>query len=61
MSGWLSLVLLVSLVLLDGGLNLRLAGCDLQHTVLQLVTTRGLLGLGAGDLLGMSSRDCPGT
>ncbi len=43
--------LLVSLVLFDGGLNLRLAGRDLQRTVLQLVLTRGLLGLVGGALL----------
>lgn len=43
--------LLVSLVLFDGGLNLRLAGRDLQRAVLQLVFTRGLLGLAGGALL----------
>ena len=43
--------LLVSLVLFDGGLNLRLAGRDLQRAVLQLVLTRGLLGLAGGALL----------
>jgi NhaP-type Na+/H+ or K+/H+ antiporter len=37
--------LLVSLVLFDGGLNLRLAGRDLQRTVVQLVLVRGVLGL----------------
>ena len=43
--------LLVSLLLFDGGLNLRLAGRDLQRAVLQLVLTRGLLGLAGGALL----------
>ena len=43
--------LLVSLVLFDGGLNLLLAGRDLQRAVLQLVLTRGLLGLAGGALL----------
>ena len=42
---------LVSLVLFDGGLNLRLAGRDLQRAVLQLVLTRGLLGRAGGALL----------
>ncbi|MFN9629014.1 MAG: sodium:proton antiporter, partial [Cyanobacteriota bacterium] len=37
--------LLVSLVLFDGGLNLRLAGRDLQRSVLQLVVIRAVLGL----------------
>ena len=40
--------LLVSLVLFDGGLNLRLAGRDLQRTVVQLVLVRGVLGLLGG-------------
>ena len=40
--------LLVSLVLFDGGLNLRLAGRDLQRTVIQLVLVRGVLGLLGG-------------
>ena len=40
--------LLVSLVLFDGGLNLRLAGRDLQRTVVQLVLVRGVLGLVGG-------------
>jgi len=35
--------LLVSLVLFDGGLNLRLVGRDLQRSVLQLVLVRTLL------------------
>lgn len=43
--------LLVSLVLFDGGLNLRLAGRDLQRTVVQLVVVRGVLGLLGGALL----------
>ena len=37
--------LLVSLVLFDGGLNLRLAGRELQRTVIQLVLARCLFGL----------------
>ncbi|MEB3322374.1 MAG: cation:proton antiporter [Synechococcaceae cyanobacterium] len=37
--------LLVSLVLFDGGLNLRLAGRDLQRAVVQLVLVRWVLGL----------------
>jgi NhaP-type Na+/H+ or K+/H+ antiporter len=40
--------LLVSLVLFDGGLNLRLAGRDLQRAVVQLVVVRGVLGLVGG-------------
>jgi NhaP-type Na+/H+ or K+/H+ antiporter len=40
--------LLVSLVLFDGGLNLRLAGRDLQRAVVQLVLVRGVLGLLGG-------------
>ena len=40
--------LLVSLVLFDGGLNLRLAGRDLQRTVVQLVVVRAVLGLLGG-------------
>ena len=43
--------LLVSLVLFDGGLNLRLAGRDLQRTVVQLVVVRGVLGLLGGALV----------
>lgn len=39
---------LVSLVLFDGGLNLRLAGRDLQRTVVQLVLVRSVLGLVGG-------------
>jgi NhaP-type Na+/H+ or K+/H+ antiporter len=42
--------LLVSLVLFDGGLNLRLAGRDLQRAVVQLVLVRGVLGLVGGAL-----------
>ena len=42
--------LLVSLVLFDGGLNLRLAGRDLQRTVVQLVLVRWVLGLAAAAL-----------
>jgi NhaP-type Na+/H+ or K+/H+ antiporter len=42
--------LLVSLVLFDGGLNLRLAGRDLQRAVVQLVLVRGVLGLAGGAL-----------
>ena len=37
--------LLVSLVLFDGGLNLRLAGRDLQRTVIQVVLVRAVFGL----------------
>ena len=40
--------LLVSLVLFDGGLNLRLAGRDLQRSVVQLVVIRAVLGLAGG-------------
>jgi len=40
--------LLVGLVLFDGGLNLRLAGRDLQRTVVQLVLVRSVLGLVGG-------------
>ena len=43
--------LLVSLVLFDGGLNLRLAGKELQRTVIQLVLVRLLLGLVGGAVL----------
>ena len=43
--------LLVSLVLFDGGLNLRLAGRELQRAVVQLVLVRGVLGLLGGALL----------
>ena len=43
--------LLVSLVLFDGGLNLRLAGRELQRTVIQLVLVRSLLGLVGGAVL----------
>ena len=43
--------LLVSLVLFDGGLNLRLAGPTLQRSVLQLVLVRSLLGLTCAALL----------
>ncbi|MCP9934047.1 sodium:proton antiporter [Cyanobium sp. Candia 9D4] len=43
--------LLVSLVLFDGGLNLRLAGRDLQRSVLQLVLVRLVLGLPLAALL----------
>jgi NhaP-type Na+/H+ or K+/H+ antiporter len=43
--------LLVSLVLFDGGLNLRLAGRDLQRSVLQLVLLRLVLGLPAAAVL----------
>ena len=43
--------LLVSLVLFDGGLNLRLAGRDLQRSVLQLVLVRSVLGLAGGAVL----------
>jgi hypothetical protein len=44
--------LLVSLVLFDGGLNLRRAGRDLQRSVLQLVLVRLVLGLPV-ELLGI--------
>ena len=40
--------LLVSLVLVDGGLNLRLAGRELQRSVVQLVVIRAVLGLAGG-------------
>ncbi|MFM8935903.1 MAG: cation:proton antiporter [Vulcanococcus sp.] len=40
--------LLVGLVLFDGGLNLRLAGRDLQRTVIQIVLVRSVLGLLGG-------------
>jgi len=43
--------LLVSLILFDGGLNLRLAGRDLQRTVIQIVLVRGVLGLVGGACL----------
>ena len=43
--------LLVSLVLFDGGLNLRLAGRQLQRTVIQLVLVRLVLGLVGGAAL----------
>jgi NhaP-type Na+/H+ or K+/H+ antiporter len=43
--------LLVSLVLFDGGLNMRLAGRDLQRSVLQLVLVRSVLGLAGGAAL----------
>ncbi len=43
--------LLVSLVLFDGGLNLRLAGRDLQRSVLQLVLVRLVLALPLAALL----------
>ncbi len=43
--------LLVSLVLFDGGLNLRLAGKELQRTVIQLVLVRLVLGLVGGAVL----------
>jgi NhaP-type Na+/H+ or K+/H+ antiporter len=43
--------LLVSLVLFDGGLNLRVAGRELQRTVIQLVLVRLALGLAGGALL----------
>ena len=44
-------LLLVSLILFDGGLNLRLAGRDLQQAVLRLVLARSVLGLVGGALL----------
>ncbi|MEB3307097.1 MAG: cation:proton antiporter [Cyanobacteriota bacterium] len=44
-------LLLVSLILFDGGLNLRLAGRDLQQTVLRLVGMRVLLSLSGGAAL----------
>jgi NhaP-type Na+/H+ or K+/H+ antiporter len=44
-------LLLVSLILFDGGLNLRLAGRDLQQAVLRLVLVRALLGLVGGAVL----------
>jgi len=43
--------LLVSLVLFDGGLNLRLAGKELQRTVIQLTLVRLVLGLVGGSFL----------
>lgn len=44
-------LLLVSLILFDGGLNLRLAGRDLQQAVVRLVLVRSVLGLAGGALL----------
>jgi NhaP-type Na+/H+ or K+/H+ antiporter len=43
--------LLVSMVLFDGGLTLRLAGSDLQRSVTQLVLIRSVLGLAGGAAL----------
>ena len=43
--------LLVSLVLFDGGLTLRLAGSDLRRSVSQLVLIRSVLGLAGGAAL----------
>jgi NhaP-type Na+/H+ or K+/H+ antiporter len=43
--------LLVSLVLFDGGLTLRLAGPDLQRSVTQLVLLRSVLSLAGGAAL----------
>ena len=43
--------LLVSMVLFDGGLRLRLAGRDLQRSVSQLVLFRSVLGLAGGAAL----------
>jgi NhaP-type Na+/H+ or K+/H+ antiporter len=43
--------LLVSLVLFDGGLKLRLAGRELQRSVLQLVVVRSLLGFAGAAVL----------
>jgi NhaP-type Na+/H+ or K+/H+ antiporter len=43
--------LLVGLILFDGGLNLRLAGRDLQRTVVQVVLVRAVLGFLAAVLL----------
>jgi len=43
--------LLVSLVLFDGGLQLRLAGRELQRAVVQLVLVRAVLGLVGGTCL----------
>jgi len=43
--------LLVSLVLFDGGLNLRLAGRELQRSVVQLVVIRAVFGLAGGAVL----------
>ena len=43
--------LLVSLVLFDGGLQLRLAGRELQRAVVQLVMVRAVLGLVGGACL----------
>lgn len=51
--------LLVSLVLFDGGLNLRLAGRDLQRSVLQLVLVRLVLGLPVAALLAHSLAGLP--
>jgi NhaP-type Na+/H+ or K+/H+ antiporter len=44
-------LLLVSLILFDGGLNLRLAGRDLQRAVVRLVLARSVLGLVGGAVL----------
>jgi len=43
--------LLVSLVLFDGGLNLRLAGRESRQTLVRIVLVRGLLGLAGGAAL----------
>ena len=53
--------LLVSLVLFDGGLQLRLAGRELQRAVVQLVLVRALLGLLGGAALahGLAGLDWP--
>ncbi|MCS5705925.1 cation:proton antiporter [Synechococcus sp. FGCU-3] len=44
-------LLLVSLILFDGGFNLRLAGRDLQRAVVRLVLVRSVLGLVGGAVL----------
>jgi NhaP-type Na+/H+ or K+/H+ antiporter len=53
--------LLVSLVLFDGGLKLRLAGRELQRSVLQLVVVRSLLGFAGAAVLayGLTGLDLP--
>lgn len=53
--------LLVSLVLFDGGLNLRLAGRGSRETLVRIVLVRGLLGLAGGAALahGLAGLDWP--
>ncbi|MCP9850173.1 cation:proton antiporter [Cyanobium sp. Morenito 9A2] len=53
--------LLVSLVLFDGGLNLRLAGREPRQTLLRIVLVRGLVGLAGSAALahGLAGLDWP--